>query len=408
MGLTVTKTGPYFNGSGQPVPNNQTEVKFSQLRDTFRLNNPTGSISASELLRDIDTNSSDPIVPDATENSNIASNTLSAIAAGTIAPNLNWEVSQFFGAIKFFDVEQDASDTNANFNISALSEFNSNLGKTIKKKFTLRGTHTSTNTSIAAAQILSDAWNLTMEIHGNFYGAGGVGGVQNDVSGKPGGHAISISGGRVYFDIQPNAKIWAGGGGGEFGGDGTPGAAGTCEKIVERTKCPDRGSPSCPDPFVQIGGIRDTGICCQKQRKCRITFRFLGFSAFCWNVCVNNTKAVTCKRTDPSPVPATVIGGNGASGRGFNNFSGSLIGSSGQTGNCPDCASLGSGFTLVGGSGTCSGDGENGGNGGDWGQNGGNTASSGNGGQGGSAIEAPNATIIVQGKNTDTVKGATP
>ena len=70
MGLTVTKTGPYFNGSGQPVPNNQTEVKFSQLRDTFRLNNPTGSISASELLRDIDTNSSDPIVPDATENSN--------------------------------------------------------------------------------------------------------------------------------------------------------------------------------------------------------------------------------------------------------------------------------------------------------------------------------------------------
>ena len=97
MGLTVTKTGPYFNGSGQPVPNNQTEVKFSQLRNTFRLNNPTGAISASELLRDINTNSTDPIVPDATENSGIAAN--------PIAPNLDWKVSQFQGAIKFYDVE---------------------------------------------------------------------------------------------------------------------------------------------------------------------------------------------------------------------------------------------------------------------------------------------------------------
>jgi len=54
MGLTITKTGPYFAGVGGVTPNNQTEVKFSQLRNTFRLNNPTGAISASELLRDID------------------------------------------------------------------------------------------------------------------------------------------------------------------------------------------------------------------------------------------------------------------------------------------------------------------------------------------------------------------
>ena len=54
-------------------PSNTTNMKFSQLRDTFRLNNPTGAISASELLRDIDTaNSTDPIVPDATENVAIA------------------------------------------------------------------------------------------------------------------------------------------------------------------------------------------------------------------------------------------------------------------------------------------------------------------------------------------------
>ncbi len=61
MALTVTKTGPFFNGTN--APSNTTNMKFSQIRDTFRLNNPTGAISASELLRDIDTlNSTDPIV----------------------------------------------------------------------------------------------------------------------------------------------------------------------------------------------------------------------------------------------------------------------------------------------------------------------------------------------------------
>ena len=395
MGLTVTKTGPYFNGSGQPTPNNQTQVKFSQLRDTFRLNNPTGSISASELLRDIDTNSSDPIVPDATENSAIASTPINTAS--------NWEVSQFFGAIKFFDVEQDASDTNTNFNISALSEFNSNLGKTIKKKFTLRGTHTSTNTSIAAAQILSAAWNLTLEIHGNFYGAGGVGGVENDVNGKPGGHAISLNGGRVYFDIQSNAKIWAGGGGGEYGGNGTPGAAGTCRETVSIRNCTASTYPTCGSGFTQVN--RYSGNGCATNTFCWA--RIFGRCIFRHTTTVAWYRYVDCIKDTPSPVPVTAKGGNGGTGRGFNNFTASLSGSDGENGNCPDCGSI-SGSTLVGGSGTCSGDGEDGGNGGDWGLNGGNTASAGSGGQGGSAIEAPNTTVIVQGNNVNTIKGATP
>ena len=397
MGLTVTNTGPYFAGSGGVAPNNQTLVKFSQLRNTFRLNNPTGSISASELLRDIDTNSSDPIVPDATENSNIASNTLSAIASGTIAPNLDWEVSQFFGAIKFFDVEQDASDVNTNFNISALTEFNNNLGKTIKKKFTLRGEHRSTNTSIAAAQILSDAWNLTMEIHGNFYGAGGGGGVENDVDGKPGGHAISISGGRVYVDIQPNANIWAGGGGGEFGGDGTAGAKGTCEKEITISACPADGeSLVCPAGFTLISSYT-SNTACKKDQYCAGPWE-----SFCHNYTVDTYDYGVCRATDASVAPPIVKGGNGATGRGYNNLTGSLTGSDGATGICPTCPD--STFTLIPGTGTCSGDGEDGGNGGDWGQNGGNTGASGNGGLGGSAISGSGFTVI--GNNTNTVKGA--
>ena len=385
MGLTITKTGPYFAGAGGVAPNNQTEVKFSQLRNTFRLNNPTGAISASELLRDIDVaNSTDPIVPDATENS--------AIAPTPINTASNWEVSQFFGAIKFYDVEQDASDTNANFNISALSEWNSNLGKTIKKKFTLRGTHTSTNTSIAAAQILSAAWNLTLEVHGNFYGAGGVGGTSSSLSGTDGGTALSINSGRVTVDIQSNGRLWGGGGGGEFGADGSPGSAGTCQKDTTVTAC--NTTPSCPPGQTLVS--QSQGGCCAFEQFC-----WGPWESFCGNNCVGYTQVGTCRETTSSNIPASVIGGNGGAGRGFNNFSGSLTGSGGASPNCPQCAS---GFTLQSGTGSCGSQGGTGATGGEWGQNGGNTAAAGAGGNGGNAISGSGFTVI--GNNTNTVKGA--
>ena len=385
MGLNITKTGHYFAGAGGVAPNNQTEVKFSQLRNTFRLNNPTGAISASELLRDIDVaNSTDPIVPDATENS--------AIAPTPINTASNWEVSQFFGAIKFYDVEQDASDTNANFNISALSEWNINLGKTIKKKFTLRGTHTSTNTSIAAAQILSAAWNLTLEIHGNFYGAGGTGGTSSSVSGNPGGTALSINSGRVTVDIQSNGRLWGGGGGGEFGADGSPGSAGTCQKDTTVTAC--NTTPSCPPGQTLVS--QSQGGCCAFEQFC-----WGPWESFCGNNCVGYTQVGTCRETVASSTPAPVIGGNGGLGRGFNNFSGSLTGSGGASPNCPQCAS---GFTLQSGTGSCGSQGGTGATGGEWGQNGGNTAAAGSGGNGGNAISGSGFTVI--GNNTNTVKGA--
>ena len=383
MGLTITKSGPYFNGTN--APSNTTNMKFSQIRNTFRLNNPSGAISASELLRDIDVaNSTDPIVPDATENSGIAPTPINTAS--------NWKVSQFQGAIKFYDVEQDASDTNANFNISALSEWNSNLGKTIKKKFTLRGTHTSTNTSIAAAQILSAAWNLTLEIHGNFYGAGGTGGTSSSVSGNPGGTALSINSGRVTVDIQSNGRLWGGGGGGEFGADGSPGSAGTCQKDTTVTAC--NTTPSCPSGTVLVS--QSQGGCCQQEQFC-----WGPWESFCGNSCVGYTQIGTCRETTSSNTPAAVIGGNGGAGRGFNNFSGSLSGSGGASPNCPQCAS---GFTLQTGTGSCGSQGGTGGSGGDWGQNGGNTAASGSGGLAGNAISGSGYSVV--GNNTNTVKGA--
>ena len=45
MGLTITKSGPYFNGSGQPVPNNQvvhvqqpqTVIKVHQSQELYSI-----------------------------------------------------------------------------------------------------------------------------------------------------------------------------------------------------------------------------------------------------------------------------------------------------------------------------------------------------------------------------------
>jgi len=381
MGLTITKSGPYFNGTN--APSNSTNMKFSQLRDTFRLNNPSGAISASELRRDVDTTSVDPIVPDATENV--------AIAPFSIAfRSFDWKVSQFRGSIKFYDVEQDASDNNANFNISTLAEFNGNLGKTIKKKFIMRGTHTSTNTGDPAAKILTAAFNLTLEIHGNFYGAGGAGGTSSSVSGANGGDALSINSGRVTVDIQPSGRIYGGGGGGEFGGNGTAGAAGTCRKDQTITTC--GGTLTCPTGFTLVDTY-GTG-CCALERWCSW--------GFCHNTCVQNGQAGTCRKEEPSNTPPTQSGGNGGAGRGFNNFSGSLTGASGGSGVCPSC--IDTSFTLIAGTGTCSGNGETGGSGGDWGQNGSNTAAAGSGGQGGNAISGTGFTVV--GNNTNTVKGA--
>ena len=382
MALTITKTGPYFNGTN--APSNTTNMKFSQLRNTFRLNNPSGAISAGELLRDINTASTDPIVPDCTENN--------AIAANPIAPNLDWKVSQMQGAIKYYDINQDASDSHSNYNLSTLSEWNSNLGKTIKKKFTLRGNHTSTTTGDSGAKIVTDAWNLTLEVYGTIYGAGGSGGTSGSVSGNPGGDALSISGGRVVVAIQSSGRIWAGGGGGEFGADGSAGSRGTCWKDTTVENC--GSAPSCPagQTLTATWG----GGCCNKIRYCGGPW-----NSFCWHECWADWVVGNCRQSQDSSLPSVVQGGNGGHGRGVNH-SGSLSGSAGPNGNCPTCP--GGGWYLASGTGSCGGQGGTGGSGGDWGQNGSNTGAAGNGGSSGGAISGNGYSVT--GNNGTTVRGS--
>ena len=63
MAHSVTKSGPYFEGSGQ--------IKFSDLRSTFR-GASSASISASDLLRKTENTIESPVVPDCTDNAAVA------------------------------------------------------------------------------------------------------------------------------------------------------------------------------------------------------------------------------------------------------------------------------------------------------------------------------------------------
>ena len=91
MSLTASKVGPYFSSGS---------ISFSQLRSNFK-ETSSGSVSASELLRVTDTTNTDPIVPDATENSSIATSS-------------NLKTSQFRNSIKYYNLNQGSGDIEAN------------------------------------------------------------------------------------------------------------------------------------------------------------------------------------------------------------------------------------------------------------------------------------------------------
>ena len=97
--MTVTKTATAYFASG--------EIKFSTLRDTFT--DKTSTIKASDIFRDTDTNQLTPVVPDATENVNIAANDYSTDFDGT-----NLSLLTFRNSIKQYDFTQTGTDVKYN------------------------------------------------------------------------------------------------------------------------------------------------------------------------------------------------------------------------------------------------------------------------------------------------------
>lgn len=360
MAVSITKAGPFYS-TGQ--------ISFSSLRSNFK-ETVSGEIKASELKKNTSTSSTNPIVPDATENASIS-----------VSNNL--KLSQFRNSIKYYYITQ--TNTDLNFDINAQT-WNGNLNKNIRKWMYVNGTCASNSTLLPAASLDATAYNLTVDISGNVYGAGGIGGTSSSISGGFGGNALSISstnGNNIVVFLRSTAKVYGGGGGGEKGVTGANGSSGTCytprtvvEQYLTGRKC--RSCPGCNPGWYRID-------CYQQEGRCD------------WR---GQYRRSLCERRytvyDPYPVPGAPggAGGNGSSGRGYNNLTASLTGvpgSLGTTGGCP----------YYGGTGRT---GEAGGNGGDWGTPGGNTTNTGAGGKAGRAITGSNYRVDGQ-INISTIRG---
>ena len=387
MSISVVKEGPYFTSGS---------ISFSQLRSSFK-ETGSGSVSASELRRNANSNEINPIVPDSTENENISSGS-------------NLSLSQFRNSVKRYRAYQSGTDNNSSYPTEPglrLGRYDlngrgidwsgggyygrdgqgggvtGNYTKNIQKFIYINGVAGSYYTSQPAAQLTPEcpSYNVTITISGQIYGAGGIGGVVGDGDGKDGGAAFNIQydyGGNVSsVIIQSSARIWAGGGGGEKGRNGDDGVQGSCQYTYSLAGCGGVGDCNSGDQDLGTSG----GGCCLRN--------IFG--------CRRNTVIRNCLHSEPSTYPYGGNGGSGGRGQGYDgdwNY-----GSSGQSGTCPTCNS----GSLNGG--TCGGNGANGGRGGDWGQDGEETSAIWHCGYAGKAFLG-NYYALTGSLNETTIKGA--
>lgn len=223
MAVTLSIDGPHFT-SGQ--------IKFSEIRSKFGGGNNFGSYK-----RNTDTDATNPIVPEATENS--------AISTGN-----NLKFSQFRGSVKSYTATQSGTDENTSTatypgfrmdNYFATDQgvqgpagtgiqWNSNLNKNIKKTVNITGTCGSRTTTHAAAQLdpNSAIYNLTVNVlaDARILGSRGSGGIANGGNGGNGGIGLRVynTGAKNLVVSVKSGALVAGGGGG--GGAGTVGGTG--------------------------------------------------------------------------------------------------------------------------------------------------------------------------------------
>tara|TARA_E500000331_G_scaffold195775_1_gene188043 strand:+ start:219 stop:3677 length:3459 start_codon:yes stop_codon:yes gene_type:complete len=405
--LCVRRAGPYFLGS---VP-----IKFSKLRQYFKEIYPvddTVSVSASELRRVTNVLERNAIVPDSTENENIASVT-----------EFNWKCSQFRGSVKRYWAHQ--TGTVSQFDMGRYSggagidwcdmgnggrdSINSTTGnhpKNIQKHVYIKGICYSSSSGtlgarsdrgngkdkVPAARLIPSepnnnvvpANNVRIYVENNaaIYGSAGIGGYSStggyesgapakSIPGKDGGTALKIQhtgDSKTDIYIQQTAKIWGGGGSGEQGemgdleGTSWEDMRGTCSRIYSANSGANCGdAPSCDagDTLVDTW----TGSPCIDPNT--------GLPS-------GNQQFGTCEEVTPSNLPVQGIGGAGGDGAGWG-FAvyaggGPQDKQNGETGTtpspaeimCPTCPA----GTVYRRDGECSGPGGVGGDGGTWGADG--------------------------------------
>ena len=360
MAVASSQAGPYF-ASGS--------ISFSSLRNTF--GGAGGPISASQFRRDTNVNNPDPIVPDATENEDIST-------------DANLSLSQFRGSIKYYYITQSGTDEGLSLHDA---EWNDNLGRNIVKTAFITGVNGVDTVDVAAVRHRGDTSptrNLTIQVSGDIFGAGGIGGgregnTENPVepiSGSRGGGALRVEGSgggtaTINVIITATGRVYAGGGGGERGPNGANGAGGLCPESCtwSDTFCQGNaaGEEKCP------GGTRYDNTrwvrCCETQDD--------------GGGCVRALWEVTCCYPAYSTAGgAGGIGGFGGNGRGYDNQTGDLSGAAGAAGGAG--GGCGAEAGAAGGAG---------GSGGDWGSAGEGTANTGDPGSSGPAIFGNNFTL---------------
>ena len=332
MSLTVNKVGPYFSSGS---------ISFSQLRTNFK-EAASGSIRASELRRVTSTSNTNPIVPDATENS-------------IISTSVNLKLSQFRNSIKYYNLNQGSGDIDINLNISASSLWNSNLGKSIVKTVRLAGTSGSINGNPAASLDAAAVYNVLLVITGVVHGTGGTSGTET-TNGGNGGNALYINtnstGTVIVRTSGASAQVYGGGGGGGGGGDGGTGGGGqytTTYTVAENRGYYRNQGPSCgcPSPYYCWPGSQymnnNSDPCCGGGQR-------TPGECFC---CTENVTYSYVTNTDGG---AGGDGSDGGLGQGY--LQNRTFGATGLLG--------GGGGTNAGNGGQ----GGDGGNGGFWGENG--------------------------------------
>lgn len=349
-----------IQGSSQfttQFPPGTVNIKFSQLRNVFRgptgtqlpvgIVTTTGEIRARELLRNTNTSDPDPILPDATENTQVSTAS-------------NWKTSQMRGTIKFYVIDQTVSTTNNNgatlsapgFDFNGL-DWNNNLTKSIRKFATVSGTCGSNGNAAPAVRVSASSNNMTVVMNSTarIYGGGGAGSGTYLQSGSVGGVALQVDSaqGAVKVYIAAGSNTYGGGSGGARGSAGVQGQSGTCPRDEYYQSGNNCGScPGCAPGWTQYDCGGFLGCNCGKGG------------------CGTNVYYSLCTRTvfDPKSGAPRGEGGNGATGRGYNNFSASLVGTNGTAGTSGGCSTY---SPAPGGNGTT---GQTGGSGGDWGSNG--------------------------------------
>ena len=403
MSVILSIDGPHFT-SGQ--------IKFSDIRSKFGGGNNFGSYK-----KNTDTDATDPIVPDATENS--------AISTGN-----NLKFSQFRGSVKSYTATQSGTDENTSTatwpgfrmgNYFATDQgvlgpagtgiqWNSNLNKNIKKTVNITGTCGSRTTTHPAAQLdpNSAIYNLTINVlaGARILGARGSGGLANGGNGGNGGIGLRVynTGAKNLIVSVKSGALVAGGGGG--GGAGTVGGTGGQggDGLADGGTTTVYGQPVCNLEAVSGGNP----VCPVSSGQELVSSDFQGESpkgVFQWLCCRRSVSIV-----DNSDIPTTGgtggpggNGGNGGNGEGYDGTDSE--GSFGAGG-----AGGGAGGANAGNGGN-GGQGGRGGAGGTFGANGnpgnqgntGNAGSSGNvtGGSAGTAGGLPVGNGGIAGKAID-------